>query len=184
MANRLFKGFVLGFFLLSNFIGVAQTWIRFSPDNQPFEVYVPGKMKSGEKKLLTDVGELHPITWLYQSKDEDSNYLYSISYVDYPEGTFHTDSTELIAEFFQVSIDTHLKDLNGKLVYKTEAPYLSYPGILYRASYNQNKVIVKSKMILAGDRFYALQVYTTSVKSMNPDMDRFLGSFAIRKNKK
>lgn len=158
----------------------AQTWVRFSPDNQPFEVYVPGEMKSGEKKLLTSVGELHPVTWLYQSKGEDPNYLYSVSYVDYPEGTFDSDSTDLISELFQISIETHIKDLNGQLVYKSDSPYLSYPGILYRASYNNNKAIVKSRMILFGDRFYALQVYTISEKSLNPDMDKFLSSFIIK----
>jgi hypothetical protein len=157
----------------------AQSWIRFKPDGQPFEVYVPGEMKNGEKKILTKVGELHPITWLYQAKADESNYLYSVSYVDYPEGTFHSDSTELIQELFKVSIETHISDLNGKLIYESESPYLSYPGILYRASYNNNKAVVKSRMILSGDRFYALQVYTLSEKSLNPDMDKFLDSFKI-----
>ena len=158
----------------------AQTWVRFSPNNQPFEVYVPGEMKSGEKKLLTDVGELHAITWLYNSDGNDPNYLYSVSYVDYPEGTFHSDSIDLISEFFEISLQTHIKGLKGQLVYKSDTPYLSYPGLLYRASYNDNKAIVKSRLILSGDRFYALQVYTVSEKSLNPEMDKFLSSFEIK----
>lgn len=161
----------------------AQDWVKFSPPGQPFEILCPGQMKNAEKKLLTEVGEMHPVTWVYQGNENESNYIYSISYVDYPEGTFHADSIELIDEFFKVSMDSHIKDLHGELVYTTPDNYYSFPGLLYRVSYNKNKAVAKSRMILAGDRFYALQVYTISEKSLNQDIDKFLNSFEIKKNK-
>ena len=55
--------------------------------------------------------------------------------------------------------------------------------MMYRVSYNKNKAVAKSRMILAGDRFYALQVYTISEKSLNQDMDKFLNSFEIKRKK-
>ncbi len=174
------------FFLLIPFVSVtldAQAWVKFSPPGQPFEIACPGIMKQGEKKLLTEVGEMHPVTWVYQGAEKESNYIYSISYVDYPDGSFHPDSTALIDEFFKVSMDTHIQDLKGELVYKTTAGYYSYPGMMYRVSYNKNKAVTKSRMILAGDRFYALQVYTISEKSLNQDMDKFLNSFEIKRKK-
>ena len=90
---------VVCFFLLIPFLPltlVAQSWVKFSPAGQPFEITCPGEMKNAEKKLLTEVGEMHPVTWVYQGTDKESNYIYSISYVDYPDGSFHPDSTALI----------------------------------------------------------------------------------------
>lgn len=162
----------------------GQNWVKFSPDGQPFEILCPGTMQIGEKKLLTEVGEVHPVTWVYQGKENESNYIYSISYVDYPDGTFHPDSIVLIDELFRVSLESHMMDLKGELVYKTSSDYYSYPGMMYRVSYNKNRAVVKSRMIMAGDRFYALQVYTISEKSLNEDMDRFLNSFEIKKGNK
>jgi hypothetical protein len=164
----------------SNISSAQQEWRSFTPKGERFEILVPGEMKSGEKKLLTEIGEIHPITWIYEGKSDENNNLYMISYVDYPESMFHEDSLALIKEFLEVSMETHIEDLKGDLVYKSDAPYGLFPGIIYRASYNSNKHVVKSRMILIGNRFYALQVYTTSEKSLNNDMNRFLESFRAR----
>ena len=157
----------------------AQTWKKFRPVGENFEVSVPGQMTNAEKKIFTDVGELHPVTWMYQDNGNKTNFLYTLSYVDYPEGTFHKDSSDFIADFFKESINAHLHDLKGSLVYQVDAPYYSYAGVSYRASYNKNKTVVKSRMIIAGDRFYALQVYAKTENSLDPDMDRYLNSFDI-----
>ncbi len=172
---------VLALSFVSFNIGHTQTiWKKFSPADQPFEVSVTGDMKNGEKKILTEVGDLHPITWMYQGAKDDPNFIYSVSYVDYPEGTFHQDSTDLVNELFDVSIESNIKSLGGTLVYKSESAYSQYPGVIYRASYNDNKAVIKSRMILVKDRFYALQVYTLSEKSLNGGMDKFLNSFILK----
>lgn len=155
-------------------------WITFTPTGQPFEVKSPGEMKNGEKNILTDMGYIRPVTWLYQGLDADPNYLYMVSYIDYPQGTFHRDSTNLMQELLNVSLETQLKDLAGTLVYKSEAPYRNHPGIIYRAAYNTNKAVVKGRIILVNERLYFLQVYTLSEKSLNHDMDKFLESFKIK----
>jgi len=157
-------------------------WKKFSPQGQPFVVSVPGEMKNGEKKILTEVGDLHPITWMYQGTKDDANFIYSVSYVDYPGDTFHKDSIDLVDEFFEASIESNIKSLGGTLVYKSESPYCQYQGVIYRASYNDNGAVIKSRMILVKDRFYALQVYTLSEKSLNPEMDKFLNSFRLVKD--
>jgi len=173
----------VGTFLFLSFIAEVYgqpIWKPFTPKGQNFEISVPGEMKNGEKKLLTDVGEMHPVTWIYEGKGEDKNHLYLLSYVDYPRGTFHSDSTDLISELFKVSMETHIADLKGSVAYYSESPYGQSPGRIYRASYNDNKLVVKSRMILIGDRFYALQVYTTSEKSLNAGINQFLESFKAK----
>ena len=172
---------ILVFLLWHSFLFGQQVYKTFVPPGQSFSVDVPGVMKNGEKKVLTDLGEFRPVSWIYEGKGEDPNHLYLVSYVDYPQGTFHPDSTAMIQEFFQASIDTHVRDLGGDLSYQSESPYNTSAGVMYRATYNQNKHVVKSRILLIGDRFYAIQVYTTSEKSLNSGMNKFLESFRVTK---
>ncbi|MBK9254807.1 MAG: hypothetical protein IPM42_04910 [Saprospiraceae bacterium] len=156
-------------------------WKKFSPDGHKFSLMAPGEMKYGEKNIITDVGPLKLITYLHQSKKDDPNHLYIINYVDYPEGTFHPDSTEVLNEFFDITISQNVKDLGGELVYKTEISSGTTPGQLYRVNYNKNSASLKSKIFLYGDRFYSLQVYSSMDKSLNADIDHFLNSLSFEK---
>jgi hypothetical protein len=155
-------------------------WQNFSPDKKAFEMTVPGEMKFGENTIFTEMGNLKVTSYMHQATTDDDNFIYVINYVDYPEGTFHLDSLELIQDFFKISISTNIADLEGELVYMSESNYGKYPGTLYRVNYNKGNAILKSKMYLIGDRFYALQVYTLANKSLNPDMDRFLNGFKLK----
>ena len=177
------KVFFLSFFYLFFSINEApgqHSWKWFSPKGQPFEVIAPYEMKSGEKKLLTDVGEMHPITWICEGKTDDPNYLFMLSYVDYPAGVLTADSTALLKEMLDESMKAHIENLKGELVYQGELDYGHNPGIIYRASYNDNNIVVKCRMIIIGDRFYSLQVYCNTIWSMNIEMDRFLMSFRLK----
>lgn len=155
-------------------------WKQFTPDKQSFSVLSPSEMRAGEKKLLTDVGEMHPVTWMSEGGEDDPNYLYMVSYVDYPQGTFHKDSLDLIDDFLNESVDALIENLNGELIYSAPSDYGHYPGIIIRASYNENTLVLRARMLLVDDRFYALQVYTTKEKSLNDDAARFLNSFRIK----
>jgi hypothetical protein len=158
-------------------------WITFAPDKDAFQLRVPGEMKYGEKNLLTDIGQIKVITYMYQGAKDDPNFIYLVNYVDYAEGTFSPDSIDLITDFFNISILTNLADLGGELVYKSESPMGPYPGVVYRASYNKGGAVLKGKMVLVNDRFYAIQVYTLSDKGLNGDMDTYLDSFKVKSDR-
>ncbi len=171
------KSFLIFLFLCHNIATGQEEWKRFTPPGQSFEILTPGEMKNGEKRILTDLGHIQPVTWLFNDPAGVPNYLYLLSYIDYPDGTFNLDSLDLIREFFDVTIETQVKELAGQLVYQSDSPFGFYPGRIFRASYNQNKTVVKGRLILIDDRCYILQVYTFSEKSLNPEMDKFLNSF-------
>lgn len=57
--------------------------------------------------------------------------------------------------------------------------------LFFRAMIDKNKVVVKCRMLIVGDRFYAIQVYTPMEKSLNDDINRYLNSFRLKeKNQK
>jgi len=155
-------------------------WNVFSAPGQNFEVLVPGTMRDGQKKVLTDIGAIYPVTWMCEGKPDEPNFLFLLSYIDYPESTFSPDSISMIREMFDTSIRTHIDDLKGDLVYSSASDHGELPGAIFRATYDQRKFVVKGRLILDGDRLYFLQVYTTTYKSLNADMDRFLDSFRLR----
>lgn len=151
-------------------------WKRFSPPDEKFSILVPCEMQYGEKSLLTDVGKLTTKTWMCQPADDHPNKLYILSFVDYPDGTFHPDSLEIAESLFDITITQNVKDLGGELLYQTDISKENQPGKLYRVSYNKNKSVMKSVIFLSGDRFMALQVYALTPRSLNPEMDIFLDS--------
>ncbi len=142
---------------------------------------MPGGLRNGEKKLLTEVGTVHPITWISQGTEGDPNYLYMVSWVDYPENTIPSDSIDLVDAFFDETLKSHAMQLKGKLVYAVDKPYLELPSQLFRIAYNDNNAVVKGRIFLKGSRFYMWQVFTLSSKSLNKEMDLFLDSFTLVK---
>ncbi|MCZ2101211.1 MAG: hypothetical protein LC107_06715 [Chitinophagales bacterium] len=173
------------FFVLLSFIHTAQSqdkapWKWFSPKGEPFEVTVPYDMQSEEKKVFTEVGAMHPVTWICKGQEGDFNHLFMFSYVDYPKEVLHGDSTDLMRAMLHESMTAHLENLNAELVYESTLDYGAHPGIIYRATYRDNNVSVKCRMIIIGHRFYSLQVYCPAIWGMNTEMDRYLMSFRIK----
>lgn len=166
--------------LLSSFIYAQDTWILNRATDRSCEWLAPGKMKDGMKRIPTVMGEIPQITWVFQPEKDDPNYLYMVSWIDYPIGTFSLDSIHLIHQLFDVSANTLVNDLKGELVYGSVQDYdPNRPTYLFRASFRDGNQVVKGKMLLDKDRFYMMQVYTFKDKSLNHGIDRFLQSLRI-----
>jgi hypothetical protein len=158
-----------------------ENWITFRPPAKDFEVKVPGDMRDGQKKIWTDVGEVYPTTWVYTNeKKEDPNFLYMVSVVDYPELTFDMDDEEFISRFFEETIDQYLQDMKGELVYQADMPMGIYPGKVFRAKWRNDEFVVRGRMVIVGDRFYMLQVYTEISQSLNNEAQYFLESLKVK----
>lgn len=156
-------------------------WIKFSPKDKDFEVMVPGEMRDGQKKLLTDVGEMFPTTWVYTDENsKDPNFLYMVSIIEYPELTFDLNDEEFISQFFDETLEQHLQDMNGELVYSAAMPMGLYPGKLFRAKWRNDEFVVRGRLVLVGDRFYMLQVYTETSYSLNNEAQYFLESLKVK----
>jgi hypothetical protein len=154
-------------------------WELFLPEDQSFQVLCPGTMDWGIKHVLTDLGELKTITYLNKGSEETPDIIYIINYTDYPAGVLHEDSTELLENFFQTSLDGIVEKLNGKLLYYADVSTVYVPKKLYKINYNNGHAVVKGKMFVFMDRFYSVQVFSSFNKSNDPGIDKFLESFKI-----
>jgi len=117
-------------------------------------VRVPGNFKSYIDTFATDIGKLiyhtHTLT--------DTLLNYQLSFLDYPEGSVHSDSIDLLKDFFSSTIDASVESVKGVKKYQAEIRQFEYPGYLWKIEFGKNQ-FMKSKAFVAGTRFYTLQVF-------------------------
>lgn len=158
----------------------TENWKDFTSVHGLFKVRVPGEFKEKADTFDTAIGSLVYHTFFYQDQSEGAeNFVYMISYVDYPVGAVHSDSTDLIEEFFKATIDQATFSIAGDLAYSNPIEEQGYPGFLWRINYRQNKSVIKTKALLKKNRYYAIQAVTTKELALNPTIDRFLDSFQL-----
>ena len=171
---------LIGFLALS-FTAAVGTWQEFQSYEGKFKILAPsGAMTEKVRKIETDLGELDYHQFINKPEEKNpENVFYIVNYCDYPQGTFPQDSTELIEEFLNTTIEESAKSVDGKIAYQTDIQQFMHKGKVWRVQYNNDKAQVKNKCFLAGDRFYLLQVMTLKEHSLNPLVDKFLDSFLI-----
>ena len=148
-----------------------------------FSVRMPGAPTAKVDSIGTSMGTTAYHVFFYQEPDEQSdNLFYMLSYTDYPPGTFHADSTELLREFWQSTIDAATLSVEGKLIYENEDPWHQHPGWRWRIQYLEDRAVIKTRAFLVGDRYYALQTISIRERAVNEATDRFFRSFRLLKS--
>jgi len=159
---------------------VNKPWKEFISVDGKFRVMMPGEMVEKINEIETDIGTLFYYTYLYQSAKEDAeNLVYKISYVDYPEHTIHSDSTDFVEDFFHSTIETSIQSVRGNLRYADDIEMDNYPGRLWRVDYNKGAATIKTKAFMVGRRYYQIQVIGRREKSLNLVQDKFFESFYL-----
>lgn len=167
----------LGFFFS---LWAGGEWKEFVSYDGKFRVSVPGELELRSKQIETAIGEISYHTFVLQpDEDASDNLVYMVSYCDYPKGAVHSDSTDLLSDFFETTVETAVSSVEGELRYTTPIELRDYPGRLWRIDYNDGEAIIKSKCYLVGHRFYSLQAITVKDRSLNPSMDKFFDSFEL-----
>lgn len=155
-------------------------WDRFISEKGGFSIMVPGEMTQKENVVETEIGELTYHVYFHKPEEKTAdNFLYMVSYCDYPEGTVHSDSTELLAEFFEATVESSVFSIDGDLFYSADIDYRGYPGKMWRVNYGDNTAAIKTKAFVVRSRYYAIQAITLRDKSLNGSIDKFLDSFQL-----
>lgn len=159
-----------------------EEWVVFEEkEGIDFVVDAPAKLVKKTKDFETAIGPLTAVTYAHEGDEDDSNYLYAINIIEYPEGTFHPDSTELIDAFLDSAVESFVEGLEGEEVYQADISEVANgKGKLFRIKYSDEYTIIKGKTFLKNDIFITLQVYTTKNKSLNDEIDDFLNSFRVK----
>jgi hypothetical protein len=165
--------------LLSSLTLTALTWKEFKTYEGKFRVLTPtGEMTEKVKNIKTGLGEVAYHTFINRPEEKNPDCVfYVVNYCDYPKGTFPVDSTDLINEFLDETVNESVKAVGGVLTYQSDIQILTNKGKIWRVQYNGDRALIKSKCFLVGDRFYLVQTMMKKEKSMNPSADKFLDSF-------
>jgi hypothetical protein len=172
-----FSTFLLFFLVFT----IPQKWEWFTSETGLFTVLTPGKLTEKIEKSETAVGELSYHTFFYQPEEDENadNFLYMISYCDYPKGSIHSDSLDLVKDFFDATIESSVRSVKGELFYESDIKTGEFPGKIWRVNYGDDAAAIKTKAFLVNNRYYSIQTITLREKSLNPSIDKFLDSFKI-----
>ena len=170
----------LAFFSLALMsFSIVAPWREFKNYDGKFRVLIPdGAMTEKISLIKTELGELQYHTFQYRPAEKDAdNVFYIVNYCDYPKGTFPTDSTDLVNEFLNTTVESSAKSVSGTVTYQSDIQLLGSGGKIWRVEYNNGKALIKSKCFLVANRFYMIQTMMRREKSLNPSADKFLDSF-------
>ncbi len=155
-------------------------WKEYVSVDGKFKALFPGKVIEKSNDIETAIGTLTYHTYLHQSVDEDAdNLVYMISYCVYPRNAIHSDSLDLIDEFFDTTVATAVESVEGDLQYASAISLKEFPGRIWKVNYNEDKAMIKTKSYLVGNRYYSIQTITLKEKSLNLSTDKFLDSFYL-----
>lgn len=193
----MFKALLLVFSLLLGGYLSAQTPL-LAPDQAPakswersteweqiddlegrFRISLPGTFEHQIDTITTAVGDQAFHTYFYKVPDipRAENVIYLLSYVDYPEGSLHHDSTALVDELLLSTQETAGEALKGEVIYATDKPLDRYPGRLWRIDYKDGEASAKTHAFVIGNRYYELKTFSLRASGLSDSAERFFASF-------
>jgi len=181
---QLYSGLV--FILLSAGALSAQPlvdWKPFVEEEAGFAVKSPAPLLHRVDTTYTPLGPLAYHTFFYRVpealKRKGSNQVYMVSLCDYPPGTLEREAPDWLQTFFEETIAAAARSVGGQVIYKTDLEIEGHPGYLWRIRGPGGKFTIKTKALLAGRRYYAVQVVSTSGRSVNAASETFMDSFRL-----
>ena len=161
-------------------LSLLAQWTTFHSVDGRFSIPTPQSLEHRESELETPMGAIRYHTFFYQpTSDPNGNQFFSVSYCDYPEGALHSDSTEILEEFFAETLKESAFSVNGELRYSEAIVFNGYPGRFWRVDYLNGQAVIKSRAFVVAERFYVIQVVTLREKSANSDLSKFLEGFKL-----
>ena len=155
-------------------------WQETRSNEWGFKIEAPIKLEEKASNLETDIGKINSTVFYYQDESiEPDNYIYMVTCMEYPEGSMHSDSTELLSDFFDASVEEAVLSIDGELIYQSDYNYEEYPGRIWRISYNENTAIIKSVSYIVKNKLYIIQTASLKEKAVNKSANRFVDSFRL-----
>ena len=160
-----------------------QNWTDLNELDGRFRLLTPAEMTHKIDTVETDLGLQAYHTFFLQApnKDEAENIIYAISYVDYPEGSIHHDSLELVSEFLAGTEEEAADAVGGEVIYGADKEISGYPARQWRIDYPSKGGTASARTLagVAGNRYYELKVFSLRAAGLNKSADRFFDSLRL-----
>ena len=176
----LMKNFSLFIFLLMlpfQALEAQELWFKIDKVHQGFSAFFPERPSEATNSMDTEIGMIEQEIF-YLNNEEGPVYFFQINYIEYPESTIHSDSLELMEEFFEETINTATAEMKGTLVYSSDIEEQGFKGKMYRIDYKADRFTLKAKTFVVRNRYYSVQVIHEKGKDYRV-VDRFLDGFRI-----
>ena len=153
-------------------------WELFTSMEGNFSILSPAKLEEKKQLIPSELGKIEYYTYSCHFEDpKEKNFAYVVSYSDYPKGMIPLDSINIREEFLASSMEAAAENLKGEIVYAQPEIQQDINGLRGRIEYSNGAAVMRTKMFFHQDRFYSIQVFSTSANSLNKDSEKFLGSF-------
>ena len=159
----------------------SKYWSEINDADGRFQLLTPEEFVHRVDSLDTGLGKQAIHTFHFEAPDpqKSENVIYALTYVDYPAGSLHHDSTELITEFFQSTEEEAVAAMRGDLVYGSDKDVSTYPARQWRIDYNDGKATARTLAVVAGNRYYELKVFSLKAAGPNTAANKFFDSFRV-----
>jgi hypothetical protein len=155
-------------------------WEDISHYKGRFSVTCPAPFQEKVDSVDTALGQMvYHTLFIQPPSDAAENEVYMISYVDYPSGVLHQDSTELIEAFLEETQAAAVETVRGELMFSQEGIQQTFPYRYWRIDYLNGRGSIRTKAIIAEDRFYTIQTVSQRAYGINHSTDRFIDSFYV-----
>lgn len=175
---------LIGIFVLASstmsFVN-SDNWVLF--ETKSCQIYFPKKPTDHPKILNTAFGELKFNVYMYEVADNenDDNFVYALSEVEYPDSVINSDKKDLIDKFFRGSIDGVVNNVHGKLLSEFIIQFDGYPGREIDIDCKNGLAIIKMRFYLVKNKMYMMQTLTDTKKDFNKSIMKFMDSFRLKK---
>jgi hypothetical protein len=156
-------------------------WVELQDLDGRFRLETPATMQRQVDTLETGLGQQVFHTFFLRVPDPATadNVIYALSYVDYPPGSLHHDSTELVQELLLASEEEAAAAVGGDVIYAAEKDITGYPGRQWRIDYNDGKASARTLAGVAGHRYYEMKVFSLEATGPNKSADKFFDSLRL-----
>ena len=153
-------------------------WRTVGPSDGSFTVLMPGSPQETSTYATTTYttnmayGKVK-VNMLMLTKGQ---WCYSISWVDYPEGTQRNPKAALSLDDIRDSI---IEGVQGSLLGEEHVQIQGFPGRKLRVQPATPQATLLMKILIVGDRLYQNSVVCPKEKSFSPVISKFLDSFKL-----
>lgn len=167
------------FLIFSTLIFFQNDWTLFSNEKGRFQIDSPGEFTEKVDSIETEIGKIAYHTFFYKMENEAGDDIFMVNYCDYNLDFEMSDSTEIIEDFFQATMEAAAESVNGEILYQNDIQLNNHAGKLWRINFEDGNAVAKTKAYLVDNRYYGVQVISLHNKSAYDLVDRFFNSFKL-----